>query len=85
LSEIATGHGATHRFPIQGSNSSKDAYPHSRGAIAPELCEKLSLLLTEGAGKAGYRLIPMAPVQQKSTGKEPLVQPEYPAFPAQWF
>jgi hypothetical protein len=30
----------------------------------------------EGAGKAGYRLIPMAPVQQKSTGKEPQVQPD---------
>ena len=27
----------------------------------------------EGAGKAGYRLIPMAPVRKKCTGQEPQV------------
>jgi hypothetical protein len=26
----------------------------------------------------------MAPVRKKSTGKEPQVQPDHPAFPARW-
>jgi hypothetical protein len=38
----------------------------------------------EGAGKAGYRLIPMAPVRIKCTGQEPQAQPDDPAFPARW-
>ena len=39
----------------------------------------------EGAGNAGCWPQPMAPVRKKSTGKEPQVQPDHPAFPAQWF
>jgi hypothetical protein len=38
----------------------------------------------EGAGKAGYRLIPMVRVQQKST-RQNHRSAAYPAFPAQWF
>src|SRR5690349_24760497 len=38
----------------------------------------------EGAGKAGYRLIPAVRVQQKST-RQNHRSAEYPAFPARWF
>src|SRR4051812_4822910 len=34
----------------------------------------------EGAGKAGRRLTPMAPVRTKSTGQEPQVQPDEPSL-----
>ena len=43
---------------------------------ASEFCEALALGKTEGAGKAGHRLMPVAPVREKSTGQEPQVQPE---------
>jgi hypothetical protein len=39
----------------------------------------------EGTGKAGCRLAPMVRVQQKKHAAEPQVQPDQPAFPAQWF
>jgi hypothetical protein len=35
----------------------------------PESCVYEALEKSEGAGKAGYRLIPMAPVQQKARGR----------------
>jgi hypothetical protein len=36
----------------------------------------------EGAGNAGYRLIPMARQRKKCWRQEPQVQPDSPAFPA---
>jgi hypothetical protein len=50
-----------------------------------ELFEQLSLLETEGAGKAGRRLAPMVRVQQKSTRQNHRFSRNHPAFPAQWF
>jgi hypothetical protein len=47
----------------------------------PELCENKTLK-ARGAGKTGYRLIPMAPVREECTGQEPQAQPDDPAFPA---
>ena len=38
----------------------------------------------KGAGKAGCRLHPWVPCKE-STGVGPQVQPDQPAFPAQWF
>jgi hypothetical protein len=36
---------------------------------------------TEGAGKAGHRLMPMVRVQQKKHAAEPQVQPRIPGLP----
>jgi len=41
-------------------------------------------LESKGAGKAGYRLIPMAPVQQKARGRNHRFSRDIPAFPARW-
>jgi hypothetical protein len=60
----------------------KAAFPRHDGVRV--MREPWTLRSHKGAGKAGYRLIPMAPVQQESTGKEPQAQPDSPAFPAQW-
>src|ERR1700738_772890 len=56
----------------------------SRGADASELVKRTTLEKQEGAGKAGRRLHPWVPCK-KSTGVGPQVQPDRPAFPAQWF
>jgi hypothetical protein len=52
--------------------------------LASELCEWITLVIMEGAGKAGYRLTPAVRVQQKSTRQNHRLS-QYPAFPAQWF
>jgi len=49
------------------SQAAPDTRPHSRSADRARALPSIALELREGAGKAGYRLIPMVRVQQKST------------------
>ncbi|CCE09429.1 hypothetical protein BRAS3843_320031 [Bradyrhizobium sp. STM 3843] len=49
--------------------------------IASELCAFVTLTEQEGAGKAGHRLMPVAPVREKCTGQEPQVQPDSTGLP----
>jgi hypothetical protein len=63
------------------SNSGDDERPRSRGAIAPEFCKELALRHRRGRRECRVKASPMAPVQSKSTGKEPQVQPIHPGIP----
>jgi hypothetical protein len=57
---------------------------HSRGAMRPSFSSKPPSSDEEGAGKAGCGLHPWSACSKKHAA-EPQVQPEQPAFPAQWF
>jgi hypothetical protein len=56
----------------------------SRGAWRPSFSISPPSSKTEGAGKAGCGLHPWSACIKKHAA-EPQVQPEQPAFPAQWF
>jgi hypothetical protein len=74
---------------LHASSFSKESiWTHSSDLAArsaPELCKRLALETTEGAGKAGRRLTPMVRVQQESTRQNHSCSRNRPAFPAQWF
>ena len=53
--------------------------------FAPEFCEGMSLLLTEGAGKAGCPPHPRPPCVKNARGRNHRCRRKHPAFPAQWF
>ena len=55
--------------------------------MAPELCQKLPALQTEGAGKTGCALHPRSRVQLHKRVRTRAYRSsgEHPAFPAQWF
>jgi hypothetical protein len=50
------------------SSSPSGRTPAFSRLLSPELCKDQSPLKIEGAGKAGYRLIPAAPVRIKMHG-----------------
>jgi hypothetical protein len=53
----------------------------SRDRIRPSFANDITLEIMEGAGKTGHRLVPVAPVREKSTGQEPQDQPRTPGLP----
>ncbi len=81
---------ARHEMPARDSGLRRFARndggmsPQPRGAIGVRALHQTPFRNREGAGKAGHRLMPVAPVRTKSTGQEPQVQPDDPAFPARW-
>src|SRR5262245_32063321 len=64
-----------------GMTAEETSYCVLAARIAPELCQHFALVKQEGAGKAGHRLMPVAPVREKCTGQEPQVQPDSTGLP----
>jgi hypothetical protein len=70
-------------FNLSKAREGKDQC--SRGAMSPGLCEKSVPPESKRAqGMPGAGRNPWPPCNKESTGKEPQVQPDHPAFPAQW-
>jgi len=63
----------------------RHASAFSRHDMPEECITHVPLKIEEGAGKAGYRLTPMARVHQKKHAAVTTGSAGYPAFPARWF
>src|SRR5215475_13032181 len=53
--------------------------------VASESCKQIALTERRGRRECRVMASPMARLQQKSRRQSPQVQPDQPAFPAQWF
>jgi hypothetical protein len=65
-------------------NDGGDTGSHSRGANLARVMHRRCPLEIGGRRECRVQAAPMARLQQKSRRQSPQVQPEHPAFPAQW-